>query len=55
MGGENYTPDHDIYYKFLDKINQDILLDYIWEHPVIMKKIKEWIKMTEDIHNLRGY
>jgi DNA repair exonuclease SbcCD ATPase subunit len=30
-------------YKQLDKIDQDILLDYVWETPEIIDTLKEWL------------
>ena len=36
MGGENYTPQHDIDYAILDKMDKDIILDYVWEHTDMM-------------------
>lgn len=44
MGGENYTPQHYIDYPKLDKIDKDIILDYIWEDMESMDKIRQWIK-----------
>ena len=44
MGGENYTPQHDIDYAILDKMDKDIILDYVWEHTDMMDKLREWIK-----------
>ena len=31
-------------YKQLDKIDQDILLDYVWETPGLVDTIKEWLE-----------
>tara|TARA_R110000803_G_scaffold18888_1_gene50045 strand:+ start:583 stop:732 length:150 start_codon:yes stop_codon:yes gene_type:complete len=44
MGGENYTPQHEVDFKVLDKIDKDILLDYVWENMPMMDKLREWIK-----------
>ena len=44
MGGEHYTPQHDIDYKVLDKMDKDILLDYVWEHTDMMDKLRQWVK-----------
>ena len=44
MGGENYTIQHQIDYPKLDKIDKDIILDYIWEDMESMDKIRSWIK-----------
>ena len=48
MGGENYTPQHDIDYAVLDKMDKDIILDYVWEHMDMMDKIRQWIKDVYD-------
>ena len=44
MGGENYTPQHYIEYEKLDKMDKDIILDYVLEHTDMMDKIRQWIK-----------
>ncbi|MDC3257157.1 hypothetical protein OAU44_00115 [bacterium] len=44
MGGQNYTIQHEIDYAILDKIDKDILLDYVWENMPMMDKLREWIK-----------
>ena len=31
-------------YKALDKIDQDVLLDYVWETPGLVDTIKEWLE-----------
>ena len=48
MGGENYTPQHYIDYAILDKMDKDIILDYIWEDTESMDKIRQWIKDVYD-------
>ena len=30
--------------KVLDKIDQDVLLDYVWETPGLVDTIKEWLE-----------
>ena len=44
MGGEHYTPQHSVDFKKLDKMDKDILLDYVWENMPMMDKLREWIK-----------
>jgi len=44
MGGEYYTPQHFVDFKTLDKMDKDILLDYVWENMPMMDKLREWIK-----------
>lgn len=41
---DHYTPQHEIDYKILDKIDKDIILDYVWEHTDMMDQLREWIK-----------
>ena len=41
---DHYTPQHEIDYKILDKIDKDIILDYVWEHTDMMDKPRQWIK-----------
>ena len=40
----HYTFQHDIDYKLLDKMDKDIILDYVWENTDMMDKIRQWIK-----------
>jgi hypothetical protein len=40
----NYTFQHDVDYKLLDKMDKDIILDYVWEDMDMMDKIRQWIK-----------
>ena len=42
----HYTFQHEIDYKVLDKMDKDIILDYVWENMDMMDKIREWIKDT---------
>ena len=42
----HYTFQHDIDYPKLDKIDKNIILDYVWENMEMMDKIREWIKDT---------
>jgi hypothetical protein len=42
----HYTFQHDIDYKLLDKIDKDIILDYVWEDMGMMDKLRQWIKDT---------
>lgn len=44
MGGENHTIQHAIEYQILDKLDKDIILDYIWEDMESMDKIRQWIR-----------
>jgi len=48
MGGENYTIQHQMDYPKLDKMDKDIILDYVWEHTDMMDKIRQWIKDVYD-------
>jgi hypothetical protein len=41
-----YTFQHEIDYKVLDKMDKDIILDYIWEDMDSIDKIRQWIKDT---------
>ena len=40
----HYTFQHDIDYKVLDKMDKDIILDYVWEDMDMMDKLRQWIK-----------
>ena len=42
--GNHYTIQHDVDYKVLDKMDKDIILDYVWEDMDMMDKIRQWIK-----------
>ena len=42
--GSHYTLQHEIDYKVLDKMDKDIILDYVWDNMDMMDKIREWIK-----------
>ena len=42
--GSHYTVQHEIDYNVLDKMDKDIILDYVWEDMNMMDKIREWIK-----------
>ena len=44
MDMNHYTFQHDIDYKLLDKMDKDIILDYVWENTDMMDKIRQWIK-----------
>jgi hypothetical protein len=48
MGGEHYTPQHEIDYNILDKMDKDIILDYVWEHTDMMDKLRQWVKDVFD-------
>jgi DNA-binding protein YbaB len=42
--GSHYTVQHEIDYNVLDKMDKDIILDYVWDNMDMMDKIREWIK-----------
>ena len=44
--GNYYTFQHDVDYKLLDKMDKDIILDYVWENMDMMDKLRQWIKDT---------
>ena len=46
--GNHYTFQHGIDYKVLDKMDKDIILDYVWEDMDMMDKLRQWIKDTYD-------
>lgn len=42
--GSYYTFQHEIDYKVLEKMDKDIILDYVWDNMDMMDKMREWIK-----------
>tara|TARA_B110000438_G_C15429955_1_gene485662 strand:+ start:421 stop:567 length:147 start_codon:yes stop_codon:yes gene_type:complete len=44
--GNHYTFQHEIDYPKLNKINKDIILDYVWENMEMMDTLRQWIKDT---------
>ena len=40
----HYTPQHEIDYNILDKMDKDIILDYVWEHTDMVDKLRQWVK-----------
>ena len=42
--GSHYTVQHEIDYKVLEKMDKDIILDYVWDNMDMMDKMREWIK-----------
>ena len=44
MSEQENKSDNTEVYKALDKIDQDVLLDYVWETPGLVDTIKEWLE-----------
>jgi len=42
--GSHYTFQHEIDYNVLDKMDKEIILDYVWDNMDMMDKMREWIK-----------